>query len=256
MNPRISVIMPAYNAEKTVCDAIESVLRQTHTDFELIVIDDCSSDNTFEVISAFAEKDDRVKVCRNKDNSGVSATRNFGVGMALGEYIAFIDSDDMWREDKLELQMKLMEENPDCPLSFTGSSFVDAEGKAYDYIYSVPESVDYKTLLKQNVISCSSVIVKREIIEKYPMKYDQMHEDFATWLQILRDVGDAMAVNEPLLVYRIATGTKSSNKIKSALMAYRVYRFVGLNFFQTMYYMPIYTIRGIKKYSGIKGSKK
>ncbi|MBE6708372.1 MAG: glycosyltransferase family 2 protein [Ruminococcaceae bacterium] len=255
MDPLVSVIMPAYNAEKTVGAAIESVLRQTYVNFELIVIDDRSKDDTYKIISEYGEKDSRVRVCQNEKNSGVSATRNYGASIAKGEYLALLDSDDMWREDKLTIQMKLMLENETCPFSFTGSSFVNADGEPFDYIFHVPETVNYKKLLKQNVVSCSSVIIRRELLLKYPMKYDKMHEDFATWLQILKNEGDARAVDEPLLCYRIATGTKSSNKVKSTLMTYRVYRYLGLNIFQIMYYLPIYTIRGIRKYSGIKSSK-
>lgn len=254
-NPLVSVIMPAYNAEKTVGKAIESVLRQTYDNFELIVIDDRSKDDTYSVISGYGERDSRVRVCQNEKNSGVSATRNYGVNIAKGDFIALLDSDDMWREDKLSLQMKLMLDDPGCPFSFTGSSFVNADGQPFDYIFHVPEKVTYKNLLKQNVVSCSSVIIKRELLLKYPMKYDKMHEDFAVWLQVLKNEGDARAVDEPLLCYRIATGTKSSNKIKSTLMTYRVYRYLGLNIFKIMYYLPIYTLRGIKKYSGIKSSK-
>jgi len=255
MNPLVSVVMPAYNAEKTVLAAIESVICQTYGNFELIVIDDCSKDNTYAIICDASEKDDRIKVYRNEKNSGVSETRNRGISLAKGEYIALLDSDDMWLEGKLEAQMKLMTEHPECPLTYTAVSHMNFDGEMYGYVLSVPESVDYKTLLCQNIIICSSVVAKKAVLQAYPFRHDEMHEDFAVWLQILRDIGDARGVNEPLLCYRVATGTKSSNKMKSAVMTWRVYKYVGIGFVKRLYYMPKYIISGIRKYKGISDSK-
>lgn len=251
----VSIIIPAYNAEKVVGEAIESALSQTYKDIEIIVIDDCSTDGTFAVLESYGEKDPRVRAIKNEKNMGVSETRNRGVSLARGDYIAFLDSDDVWRESKLASQMKLAKENPDCPIIYTGVSHMNAEGEMYGYVLSVPERVNYKTLLKQNIIICSSVLAKKNVLLKYPFRHDEMHEDFAVWLQILRDVGDAKGVCEPLLCYRVASGTKSSNKLKSALMTWRVYRFVGLGFFSRLYYMPSYIITGIRKYKGISDSK-
>lgn len=255
MEKLVSVVIPAYNAEKVVAEAVESAMGQTYKNIEIIVIDDCSKDGTYQVLEFLAEKDSRVRICKNEQNSGVSETRNRGVAMAKGEYVAFLDSDDKWREDKLERQMKLFEEHPDCPVTYTGVSHMDAAGNMYGYVLSVPESVGYKKLLRQNVIICSSVVAQRDVLLKYPMRHDKMHEDFAVWLQILRDVGDARGVKEPLLCYRVATGTKSSNKLKSILMTLRVYRYVGLNPLQIAYCLPSYVITGIRKYKGISDSK-
>ena len=256
MEPLVSVVIPAYNAEKVVKAAVRSVTTQSYQNIEVIVIDDCSNDGTYDVICELAREDDRIKAYRNDKNSGVSETRNRGIGLARGEYIALLDSDDMWLEGKLEAQMKLMAEHPECPLTYTGVSHMNIEGEMYGYVLSVPESVDYKTLLCQNIIICSSVVAKREVLLKYPFKHDEMHEDFAVWLQILRDIGIARGENVPLLCYRVATGTKSSNKVKSALMTWRVYKYVGLGFFKRLYYMPKYIISGIRKYKGISDSGK
>lgn len=251
----VSVIIPAYNAEKVVSQAVESALAQTYKNIEVIVIDDCSKDGTYSVLSKLAETDNRLKIYRNENNSGVSETRNRGVGLAEGEYVAFLDSDDVWYPEKLEVQVKLALEYPDCPLFYTGVAHMNSEGKKYGYVLPVPEYVGYKALLRQNVIICSSVMAKKDVLLRYPFRHDEMHEDFAVWLQILRDVGDARGEPEPYLCYRVASGTKSSNKVKSALMTWRVYKYVGLNVFQRLYYMPCYIFTGIKKYEGISKSK-
>ena len=248
---KVSVIMPVYNAERFLRYSIDSVLSQTYVDFELILVNDCSKDNSLMIMREYEQKDSRVKVFSNEQNRGVSYTRNFGVENASGEYIAFLDSDDMWTSDKLQKQFELIDKYPDTDICFSGSAFVDTEGNKSDYVFSVPEKVTYKELLKQNVISCSSVLIKKEWLIKYPMQYDNMHEDFAVWLQVLRDNGVARAVNEPLLIYRVDKNSKSGNKFKSLLMGYRVYKFMGINFFMRCYYMMFYIVRGIRKHGSI-----
>lgn len=248
---KVSVVMPVYNAAKFVRESIESVLAQSFCDYELLLIDDCSTDNSLEILLEYEQKDSRVKVLKNELNSGVSHTRNVGVKNACGEYIAFLDSDDMWTSDKLEKQIDLIYKYPDTDICYTDSAFIDIEGNRSDYIFTVPQSITYKELLKQNVISCSSVLAKKDVIKKYPMIHDHMHEDFAVWLQVLKSGGIARAVNEPLLIYRINRKSKSGNKFKSLGMGYKVYKFMGLNYFQRNYYMVHYIIRGIKKYSSI-----
>lgn len=250
-NVLISVIMPAYNAAKFIEQAIESVLIQTFKNFDLIVIDDCSTDNTYDLIKRIAETDNRVRVYRNEKNSGVSYTRNYGISLSNAEWIAFLDSDDMWKEDKLQKQVELSGRIPEATLLFTGSSFVNSEGVPYSYIMNVPLKISFKELLKQNVISCSSVMVKRQHLNEVKMQNDAMHEDFAVWLQILKKVPYAYGINEPLLIYRLSQNTKSSNKKKAAKMTYRVYRFMGLSNMQTAYNMFFYTVRSIKKYRAI-----
>lgn len=248
---KVSVVMPVYNAAKFVRESIESVLAQSFCDYELLLIDDCSTDNSLEILLEYEQKDSRVKVLKNELNSGVSHTRNVGVKNACGEYIAFLDSDDMWTSDKLQKQFELISEYPQTDICFTGSDFVDTDGNKSDYTFSVPQKVTYKELLKQNVISCSSVLIKKEWLCKYPMQYDNMHEDFAVWLQVLKSGGIARAVNEPLLVYRVAKNSKSGNKFKSLLMGYRVYKFMGINIFMRCYYMMFYIVRGIRKHGSI-----
>lgn len=253
--PKVSVIIPAYNAERFVSNAVTSAAGQTERDIEIIIIDDCSSDRTAGLCRSMAESDSRIRFMQNERNSGVSATRNSGVAAATGEYIAFLDSDDIWAPDKLRLQLELAEAHPDCPIIFTASSFIAADGTPFEYTLHVPETVGFKRLLRQNIISCSSVMARRELLLAHPFMYDGMHEDYAVWLEILRGGAPARGIDEPLLIYRLSDGSKSSNKLRSALMQYRVYRHIGLGIPRSLFYMPIYMLNGIKKYKGIKNSR-
>lgn len=248
---KVSVIMPVYNAERFLRQAVDSVLTQSYSDFELILVDDCSTDGSYDILCEYENKDKRVRVFKNEQNKGVSYTRNFAVSKANGEYIALIDSDDMWRKDKLSKQMSLIEKYPDTDLCYTASAFVDTESVESDFVFNVPEQVTYKKLLKQNVASCSSVLIKKKWLVKYPMAHDNMHEDFAVWLSVLKDGGKARGINEPLLIYRVAANSKSGNKFKSMGMTYRVYKYMGLNIFERCYYMCFYILSGIKKHGSI-----
>lgn len=248
----VSVIMPAYNASKTIEQAIHSVLEQTVSEFELIVIDDCSTDDTAEKIKALSQNDERIIVLTNDKNSGVAYSRNYGVSVAKGEWIAFLDSDDMWRKDKLEKQLELVNTNQQAVITYTASSFVDWEGKPYNYIMPVDAIVDYKTLLRKNLLSCSSVMVKRDIMKNYKMPSDNMSEDYAVWLMILKDVGIAYGVNEPLLIYRLSKNSKSSSRIKAFRMHFNAYRYVGYNSLYSLFLTGLYTFYSIAKRKNIK----
>ena len=250
----ISIIMPAYNSEKYIEKAILSVCRQDYIDWELIVIDDCSTDSTAEIVKKMAKSDSRIRYIKNSRNRGVAKSRNRGIASALGEWIAFLDSDDCWSSDKLSQQMNCALQNH-AHFIFSGSAFMDQSGRKLQYYLRVPKKITFYELLKQNIISCSSVLIKKELLEQYPMRCSKnMHEDFAVWLQILRDTGEpAYGVNRPLLIYRITPGSKSNNKIKAACMTYRVYRYIGLSSAKSLWYWMHYSIRSLKKYSKIKG---
>lgn len=189
----ISIIMAAYNAEKTIEQAINSVLSQTYPDFELLVVNDCSTDKTAMLAKAIVKKDDRVRLISNEKNSGVSYTRKHGLEEASGEWVAILDSDDAWAPEKLEKQIKLQKKT-NADLLFTGSAFMDADGKPIDWYLAAPAEVTYRQLLKQNVLSNSSALVRKELYAKYYAVGDGMHEDFAMWLNILKDGRKAYAL--------------------------------------------------------------
>ena len=247
----ISIIMAAYNAEKTIRQAIDSVLAQTYTDFELLVVNDCSKDKTPLIVVEYSQRDERVKLISNPRNMGVSHTRLNGLSAATGDWIAVLDSDDAWLPEKLEKQMELLKQTGAVML-YTGSQFIDGDGNKIDWVLNVPEQVDYRTLLKQNVLSNSSSLCRRDLYKKNYVIGDGMHEDFALWLNILKTGAVAYGVNEPLLVYRVSTNSKSGNKIKAAKMNWNTYRAVGLNVFDALYYELWYVVKGILKYRHLK----
>lgn len=253
-NDLVSVVMPAYNAEKYIAFAVDSVLNQTYGNTELIVVNDCSEDRTAEIISGFMEKDSRVRLITLSGNKGVAEARNRGITEARGKWIAFLDSDDAWDREKLDKQL-LLAERKNADFLFTGSAFMDERGAPLKSFLNVPEETGYRELLKQNIISCSSVLIKRDLILNYPMDAGKnMHEDFAVWLQILKTGKKAYGVNEPLLIYRMYKTSKSGNKRKAAGMTFRVYRYLRLNIFQSVYYWLIYSFRSFRKYRKIRGA--
>lgn len=251
----ISIIMPAYNSEKYIGKAIDSVLKQTYSDYELIVIDDCSTDNTYKIIQTKAKEDMRIHIYQNTENVGVSKTRNRAVSLANGEWIAFLDSDDIWTEDKLEKQAAFINRNPDTVLFYTGSAFTDEYCNKYNYVLSVCERIDYKTLLRKNLISCSSVVIRRDVIENEKMQGDEMHEDYVTWLNVIKKYGYALGINEPLLIYRLSPNSKSSNRLQSAKMSLNSYHCLGYSYIVSAFFVLRYAFYSIRKRRNIKRSK-
>lgn len=242
--------MAAYNAEKTIEKAMCSVLAQTYCNWELVVVDDCSKDNTETIIQKFVLQDRRVRFLKNQANSGASKTRHYGVKEARGEWIAFLDSDDVWTKEKLEKQVRLQQEK-NAEMIFTGSNFMDADGNVMNWMLHAPAEIGYKKLLKQNLVSNSSVLIRKELFLQNEEIGDEMHEDFACWLKILRDGRTAYGVDEPLLIYRLSRDSKSGNKLKAAKMNWNTYRAVGLNCVESFYYMVWYTVNGILKYKNL-----
>ncbi len=241
----VSIIMAAYNAEKTISIAINSILNQTYTDWELFVINDCSTDGTARLVRTYS--DSRILLLENDKNSGVSVSRKKGMEAASGEWIAVLDSDDAWTPDKLERQIKLAKETG-AELIFTGSAFMDNDGKMIDWKLHVPKKLPYRELLKQNLVSNSSALVKATLYRQFYVSDDEMHEDFAIWLGITKTGRMAYGIDEPLLIYRLASPSKSSNKLKSARMNWNTYRYIGLNPVAASYYMCWYIVKGLLKY--------
>jgi teichuronic acid biosynthesis glycosyltransferase TuaG len=213
--------MPARNAERTIRESVRSVVAQTFADWELIIVDDCSA------IPIGGFGDGRIRVCRNGACKGAAFSRNFGVSLAKGEWAAFLDADDLMRSDKLEKQLAFMRELC-AKISYTASSFIGADGAQYGYVLRAARELTYRELLKRNLMSCSSVIVERDLIarHKFPDR-PATHEDYASWLSIVREVGVAYGLDEPLLAYRLSPGSKSANRAVSAVMTFNAYRCAG-----------------------------
>ena len=251
---KCSVVMTVYNAEKYLRDTIESVLRQTEKNFELIIVNDCSKDSSEDIIKEYLT-DERVRYFKNKENMKVSKTRNFGVSQAKAEYIAFIDSDDIWLDNKLERQLAHMKKTG-AKICYSGYGFISDDGTLQGKVFNVPEKVNFRKLLRQNVITPSASIISKDLLIKYPFYADKVHEDFVAFLQMLKNEKiEAFGINDPLILYRLTTGSKSRNKIKAAVMTLKSYKEGGLNIFEQIFYLPFYVINGLKKYRGLRDAK-
>lgn len=243
----VSIVMPAYNAEKYIEQSIKSVLEQTYTDYELIIVDDCSTDGTARVVEKMAAGDSRIVFLKAEKNAGVSAARNLAISRAAGEWIAFLDSDDLWAPDKLEKQLSFMAANPGARLTYTASAFIDDEGNPYSYVMRVTPTITHREILYRNLVSCSSVIVEKSLVQKYPFGDTKMCEDTAVWLQILREIPCAHGIDEPLLTYRLARKSRSSNRIKAAKRLYLTYRYVGYGVVKAAWLVFRYTFYSVNK---------
>lgn len=251
MGLSISVVIPAYNAEKYLRQTLESVLEQTYDDYEVIIVDDASKDGTAAIATEFVQRDPRIHYYVNEKNSGVAYTRNRGVSLAKNDWIAFVDSDDTWHREKLQLQAELAEKGG-VDIIATGYGYMNPEGIVSEYWYSIPEAISYKRMLQQNCMSCSGVMLKKSLLEKHTMKHDAVHEDFYTWLVMLRDGAVAKGIDKPLHNVRVAMKeSKSGNKLKSAIMTYKTYRLLGINPVASLCYFMCYIVRSVKKYSKI-----
>ena len=243
--PVVSVIMPAYNCEKFIAKAIESVLVQ-NVSLELIILNDCATDGTERVIQQYLS-DQRIRYVKNDRNMGVARTRNEGVRMAMGEYVAFLDSDDWWEREKLSKQLALIKKEKKV-LCSTGRELVDINGNLTGREIPVKETISYNMMLKQNWINCSSVLLKRKVAEEFPMEHEDSHEDYITWLKILQKYQYACAINEPLLKYRLSSQGKSGSKLKSAKMTFKVYQYMGFSWWKSIGCFICYAWNGVRKY--------
>lgn len=242
----VSVIIPAYNAEETLEQAIKSVLIQ-NVSLELIVINDCSKDKTAEIMKKYAD-DPCIHYYENIVRLGASGTRNKGVSLARGKYVAFLDCDDWWEPDKLKKQLNMMKKTGAVMCS-TARKLIGKTNGASNKIIPVEEIITYEMMLHQNYINCSSVLIQNDVIARYPMHYENSHEDYITWLKILKEYKFACAINEPLLNYRVSNTGKSGSKLQSAKKTFMVYRHMGFGLFRCIWYFCCYAINGIKKYS-------
>ena len=243
----ISVVIPVYNGEKTVGRAIESVLIQ-NAEKEILVIDDCSSDNTAKVLKPYVEKQ-QICYVRNEQHLGVAETRNRGVAMAKGEYVAFLDADDFWLEGKLEAQLKRLQETKDVICSTARQLCCPGSPKDGQIIH-MPEQITYEELLGCNSIACSSVVMKTEVAREFPMACDSVHEDYLTWLKVLKKYRTCSGIDIPYLQYSLSTTGKSGSKLHSARMTFGVYRKAGMSFLQSCGCFIRYAFHGVWNYYG------
>lgn len=241
----VSVIMPAWNCAGTIGKAIDSVLVQD-VPLELIVVNDTSPDDLDAVMKTYAS-DPRVRYVKNEHNLGASGSRNRGVALAKGSYVAFLDADDWWGEGKLKEQLQVLKETG-YVLCSTGRELMHPDGSSTGRTIPVQEKISYADLLKHNCINCSSVLIEREAALSFPMEHDDSHEDYIMWLKVLKKYGYAVGINKPYLKCRLSEGGKSRNKLKSAAMTYKVYRYMGYGVLKSTAFFISYAVHGIWKY--------
>ena len=242
----ISVIMPVYNCEKYVEQAINSVINQTYKNWELIIINDASTDASYKIVTRFNNKN--IKIINSEKNSGAAISRNIGITNANGEYIAFLDSDDIWECSKLEQQLDFMQKN-NYVFSFTGFKYANEDCSLIKKEVQVPVSINYKQALKNTVILTSTVMLN---VEKLGKKLIQMpnvgSEDTATWWKILKAENTAYGFNKALTTYRVRQGALSANKFVSSKRTWNLYRKVEkLSISKSLYNFINYSINAIKR---------
>ncbi len=226
-------------------------MEQTFRDWELIVIDDGSNDSTREIIEALAEEDDRIISMPNESNIGVAKTRNRGLEISRGKYIALLDSDDIWRDDKLLKQLKKAESSG-ADIVYCSYGIIDEKDENLCSDFIVSEDADYASTLIRTEISCSTALLSRNIVDKYRFSTDFYHEDLVLWLKILKDGHKACGVTEILADYRVLRGSRASNKFKSALERWKVFRHqMGEPFFKSLILIVKYAFFAIKKYKRV-----
>ena len=242
----VSVVIPAYNCTAYIALAIDSALGQ-QVPLEVIVVDDCSTDDLPGLITRYRE-DSRVRYVRNEKNLGVAKTRNRGVSLARGEYVAFLDADDYWAQGKLRLQLERIRQKQ-AVICSTARELMTPEGQLTGYVLPVKEDLTYRDMLQQNYIGCSSVLIKTSVAREFPMHHDDAHEDYLMWLEVFQKYRYGCAINEPLLKYRLSNTGKSGNKLHSARLTYRTYRYHGLGRLKTLVCFCSYACYGVKKYA-------
>ena len=220
--PLVSIVIPAYNCERFVAETIKSVKNQTFKDWELVIVNDKSSDKTAEVVKKFCSK--KIKLINLKENSGVAKARNAGIDAARGRYLCFLDADDLWVPEKLEKQLKFMEEKKSA-FSFTGYEFADENAKPNGKVVNVPARLTYKQALKNTTIWTSTVMFDlNKIYKNYVYMPLIKSEDTATWWNVLKVTGHADGLNEVLSIYRRSGKTLSSNKFVAIQRIWNLYR--------------------------------
>jgi glycosyltransferase involved in cell wall biosynthesis len=243
----VSIITPSYNSSRFISQTIESVLAQTYQDWEMIIVDDVSPDNSNDIIDEYCKKDSRITLIKLEKNSGPAVARNKAIEEAKGRYIAFLDADDLWHPEKLEKQINFMNEN-NLALSYA-SYYIISEDNVDLGIFTTKERIDYFDLLKTNSIGCLTAMYDTKLIGKVLMPNIIKKQDYGLWLKILKQIDYAKGLLEPLAYYRLVSNSVSSNKVDGIKYIWKIFRDVEkLNIFQSFYYFCFYVYYGLRKY--------
>ncbi len=250
MDKLVSIIVPVYNAEKYIRETIACVREQTYGEWELLLVDDCSSDHTRERIEICAEETggERIRLIRQPANLGAARARNRGLQEAKGRYIAYLDADDLWEPEKLERELAFIRSR-EAAFAFTGYEFADETGRGTGKVVHVPERINYRQALSNTTIFTSTVLfdtarIKKEMLEMPVIK----SEDTALWFRILRAGYTAYGLDENLVRYRRAGNTLSSNKLEALRRIWNLYRRAeGLGVAESAYHFCFWAVRAVKR---------
>jgi teichuronic acid biosynthesis glycosyltransferase TuaG len=244
----VSVITPVYNSARFVAETIRSVQSQTDSNWEMILVDDCSTDSSAEIIASFAKSDSRIHYIKLAQNSGAAAARNRALAQAHGRYVAFVDADDIWLPDKLRRQLDLMRRKS-AGFCYAAIEMIDENGTVVKPKRPVRAQIGYRFLLSNTMIACSSVVIDRGVTGDFRMPDVRKGQDFATWLMLLRNGLIAHGINEVMVRYRLVSGSVSSNKLGALKRTWRIYREQEkLNFVRSVFHFCLYTLHALKKY--------
>ena len=245
-NPLISIVTPSYNSANYIAETIASIQQQTITNWELLIIDDCSQDDTVHIVNRIAETDSRITCYPLLENQGPAHARNRGIEKARGTYLTFIDADDLWFPHFLECSLQKAQKHP---FVFSSYQRLDEELKPYLTDFIVPEKVSYTDVLKSNAISCLTAFIDISQLGKYEMPLIKKRQDMGLWLQYLKKTDYAYGIQEPLAVYRIRRNSLSRNKKSLLKYQWKLYREIAkLSVFESAYYMFCWAYKGYVKY--------
>lgn len=248
INDLVSIITPMYNSENFITEMIESVIKQSYENWELLIVDDCSKDNSCKIVQDLSAIDGRIKLIKHINNKGPAEARNTAIRESKGQFIAFLDSDDIWMEDKLSLQLDAMKK-ANAPISCTAYDLFSHDLSTKYGTFEVPDHINYKSLLKMNYFSCDTVIIDKTKIQNITMVTNEKHEDYVTWLKIMKEAKTAIGVNKPLAIYRLSAKSRSSNKLDGIIKRFFIYyQIEHLGLFKSLWYSFFYIIKGIIKY--------
>lgn len=244
----VSIITPAYNAAGYIAATIESVRAQSYQNWEMLIVDDCSSDNTVQVVEKYCSLDSRIRLIRHVQNQGVAGARNTALSEAKGEYVAFLDSDDMWMPNKLDMQLSFMEENG-YVLTYTAYQKYISETDARDKVITVPKKMTRNAIFYNTAIACLTVMVNKEKSGDFKMPLLKHSEDQCTWQTILSRGYVAYGLNENLALYRVSRNSMTANKGKSAKRQWDVYRkHYGFSLLRSCWYFVSYAFHAVIKH--------
>jgi len=229
MNDLVSIIIPTYNTEKFIGATLQSVQNQTYQNWEMILVDDASTDQTVKIIQEFGDTDERIKLSVLPKNSGNGYARNVALEKATGKYIAYLDADDLWFPTKLEKQIQFLKTN-NLPFTFSFYDCIDEDGNSLHRRVQAPLNLTYKQLFFCNYVGNLTAIYDADYFGKVVITATQKRQDWRLWLTILKQIKETKPVPEPLAFYRIRKDSISSSKVKLIKHNFQVYRdFHGYN---------------------------